>query len=134
MTNLILDQGATWVRIWTYQDSVGLPINLTGASAAFQARFGTAEGSLAFDLNTGAKGGVVLGGALGTITVTIADTLSSALGIVNAPQGACAEDQGEGTTRNSTGVLCVWAIELTIPGQVIRLDEGTLCITREVVR
>jgi len=134
MSNLILDQGATWVRIWTYQTALGVPIDLTGASAAFQVRRTNTEGVVVFDLDSISKGGVVLGGALGTITVTIPDAMSSALNLAGYQSDTCSENQGDGTTRTVTAFMCVWGIELTISGQVIRLDEGILGITREIVR
>ena len=70
MTNLILDQGATWRRGFTVYDNTGALVDLTGAVARFQARVGGPDGQLVVDLDSAAKGGLTLGGASGVLSAS----------------------------------------------------------------
>ncbi len=70
--------GATWTRVITWKDEDGNPVNLSGYTGGMQVRSG---GTVVVDLNT-SNGMMVLGGADGTITLTISasDTLLIAPG------------------------------------------------------
>ena len=136
MSNLILDQGTTWVRIWSYTNPDGTPIDLTGASAAFQIRLSNAAGTLLADLDSMIKGGVVIDGPAGSITVTVSSALSHGMVLVGAPQGSGSENQPPpACPRVAFGTLCVWGLELTMPDFTKPpFDEGNLVITPEIVR
>lgn len=136
MSNLILDQGATWARVWVYENPDGTPINLTGCVARFQIRYGSVNGSLAVDLDSDLKGGVVIEASTGKTTVTIPASMSSALALSGLTVGSTRELQSDGTYRQASGTLCVWGLEMTLSDDVtiVRLDEGALVITREIVR
>jgi len=69
----IIVQGAQWYRVFTY-DQNSLPVNLTGYTAALT--FSINNVTQPFLIATTSNGKIVLGGALGTITITLgqADT------------------------------------------------------------
>lgn len=135
MTDVILDQGATWRRRWTYANSNLTPIDISGASARFQARAGDAEGAVVFNLDSLAKGGITIVGASGAVDVVVSDAISSAIDFASLPHGSCFELQGDGTMRSANGGKCVYAVELVLPsGDVIPMDSGKLIVVREVVR
>jgi hypothetical protein len=74
--NIDCPQGATWDRTFTATIDAA-PINLTGYSAAMQVR-DAADGATALvSLTSGA--GITLGGAAGTIAVTISSTVTAAI-------------------------------------------------------
>jgi hypothetical protein len=75
--NITIEQGADYQRPFFILDENGDPVDLTGASAAMQisASFGYPP---ALTLTT-ANGGLVIGGATGTITPMITSTATSAL-------------------------------------------------------
>lgn len=75
---LCIQQNATFTRVFvwtaytTAQSTAGAvpqPVNLTGWSAAMQIRPFPGSSTVLYDV--GAEGGITLGGAAGTITVTI---------------------------------------------------------------
>ena len=135
MSELIIDQGATWKRRWLWVDPTAAPVDMTGLVATLQARYGGPDGAIALELDSASKGGIVVTGAEGYLDATVAATATSALVLSQRTQGTSAEKQSDGTTRRASGTFCVWALELaSVDGTVTRLDEGTLVITREVVR
>lgn len=78
-TDFIIYQGATFSRVITWTAD-GSPVNLTGYSARMQFRTDYADnsGTIALDLTT-SGGGIVLGGAAGTITVTATGAQTAAI-------------------------------------------------------
>ena len=66
--NIIIEQKATFQKRLTYRDKSKKPINLTGFGAAMQIR--DSAGVLIADLST-RNGKIILGGATGTIDITI---------------------------------------------------------------
>ncbi len=76
-TNLIIEQGATFDKTYTWQNSSGLPINLTGYTARMQAKLNYDTEAL-INLTT-ENGGIVLGGSLGTIQLIISASATSAI-------------------------------------------------------
>lgn len=69
--DIICDQGATFNRVLTWQDSNGDPINLTGYTAKMQIRPEASSSTTTLSLTT-ENSRISLGGAAGTITLTIA--------------------------------------------------------------
>lgn len=76
--DMVIDQGATLSRTVTWKDSAKTPINLTGYSARMQVRPETASTIVIIELTT-ANGRIALGGALGTVTMTVSAADTSAL-------------------------------------------------------
>ena len=70
--DLKIDQGATWSQVITITTDVAgtIPLNLTGYTAAMMLRSTYDVASPSVSL-TSPSGGLVLGGAAGTITATI---------------------------------------------------------------
>jgi hypothetical protein len=107
-----IEQGATFVRVVTCRDEAGTLLNLTGYSAAMQLR--EVPGSTPLISLTSPSGGIVLGGALGTITITLTATQTRAL-------------------ISHTAQLVHYDLELTSPsGVVTRLLEGLVEVRPEV--
>lgn len=75
--NFAIDAGADTSKIFAYRDSADAPINLTGFTARCQLR-PTLGASVALELTT-ANGKLSLGGASGTITLTLSNSDTSAL-------------------------------------------------------
>lgn len=81
--DLTVRQGETWSYVYTYRDSAGDLIDLTGYSArmAIKRAATDAETAQAY-LSTGADadgGTIALGGALGTVTLSMTATETSGL-------------------------------------------------------
>lgn len=68
--DLTIDQGETYELVVTYKDSDGELVNLAGYDAKMQIRDGS-DWSLVLDIEQPVGGGIVLGGAAGTVTATI---------------------------------------------------------------
>lgn len=109
-TNLIIDQGATWEITFTYKNSNGTPINLTGYTAALQLRTSYDASSASLSLSSGS--GIVLGGTAGTIAVTATATQTGAL----------------------TAGEYVYDLEVTASSKVTRLVQGRITVTPQVTR
>jgi hypothetical protein len=75
-----LYQGATFSEPVTLNDGSGNPINLTGCTAKLQARRDIADTDPVFALDS-TTGGIVLGGAAGTITLNLSAAATKALAI-----------------------------------------------------
>lgn len=109
--DFICDQGATFRRIITWQDSTGLPVNLTGYTARMQVRATIDSGSTLLSLTT-ENGGIDLGGTAGTVTLTATATQTAAV---------------------AAGCY-VYDIELVINSTVVRLVQGQFTVDAEVTR
>jgi hypothetical protein len=68
--DITADQGATYSVVITYKNTAGTPINLTGYTARMQLRASYTSTTAALSLTT-ENGRIVLGGALGTITLLV---------------------------------------------------------------
>lgn len=68
--NMIVDQGSTFTRSITYNDSAGNPINLTGYTAKMQVRETIDSATVVLELST-TNGRIALGGVAGTISLTV---------------------------------------------------------------
>lgn len=106
-----LDQGATWNNVLTWKVN-GAAVNLTGYSARMQARETVDATTTVFSWSS-AGGELVLGGAAGTITFAIADSVTATY-----PDGTF-----------------VYDLELESGGgETTRLLQGTFTIVPEVTR
>lgn len=109
--SFVMDQGATWDTQLTWKIA-GTPVDLGGYTARMQAR-STVDATTTVFSWTSAGGQIVLGGAAGTITLNIADSVTSTY--------------ADGTY--------VYDLEVESSGGVTtRLLEGTFTIVPEVTR
>jgi hypothetical protein len=109
--DLLIEQGATFSQVITYKDN-GVAVNLQGYTARMQVR-STLESATALIELTTANGRIALGGAAGTITLSISATDTAAL------------TAGRG----------VYDLELVSgSGIVTRLLQGVATISRNVTR
>jgi len=89
--NIIVDQGETFTRTFTWTDGTGALVNLTGGTSTFSVKkiypktFLTAAHADAAVISLTQASGITLGGAAGTITplVTAAAILAITPGIYN---------------------------------------------------
>lgn len=110
--DFVCDQGATFSRSLTWQDSTGSPINLTTYTARMQVRATVESAAAAISLTT-ENSRITLGGVAGTITLTISATDTAAL----------------------TAGEYVYDLELVAAsGTVTRLIQGCFTIDAEVTR
>ena len=109
--DILIEQGATYSQVVTYKES-GAAVNLTGYTARMQVRATLESASTLVELTT-ANSRIALGGAAGTITLTISATDTEAL------------TAGRG----------VYDLELVSgSGIVTRLLQGVATISRNVTR
>lgn len=109
--NISADQGTTYAATVTYNDSQGAPVSLVGASAAMKVR--KFAGSPDSRLTLGVGNGLTLGGALGTVTISI-----SAAALSTVPAGEY-----------------VYDLEVVLAsGSTVKLIGGTFTVNAEVTR
>jgi len=109
--DILIEQGATFSQVITYKDN-GVAVNLTGYTARMQVRSTLESATTVVELTT-ANGRIALGGAAGTITLTISATDTAGL------------TSGRG----------VYDLELVSgSGIVTRLLQGVATISRNVTR
>lgn len=107
-----IEQGATFFRRMVWRDSANVPVNLTNYTARMQVRASVTSTIVLLELAT-ANGGIVLGGALGTI-----DLKQTAI-------QTAVYDWKKG----------VYDLELvSLDGTVTRLMKGAVEVSREVTR
>lgn len=70
--NISICQGATYSQVFTYKDSAGSAVDLTGYSARLKAKNKRTDVTAIISLTSG--DGITLGGAAGTISLLISDT------------------------------------------------------------
>ena len=109
--DITIEQGATFQMNLTWKDSTGSPVNITGYSARMQVRENYESESTLVSL-TSSGGDIVLGGALGTIAITITASATQSLQLEEA----------------------VYDLELVSGATVTRLIQGRAIISREVTR
>ena len=109
--DLVCDQGTTFNRVFTWQDSAGAPINLGGYTARMQVRDTITAASTLLSLTT-ENGGISLGGTAGTVSVTATATQTAAV---------------------AAGCY-VYDIELVNGATVYRLVQGQFTVDAEVTR
>lgn len=109
---LTIYQGATFRRRLRWMDAARQPIDLTGCTARMQIREEVDATAVLLGLTT-ENARIALGGAAGTIDLTIAATDTAAL---TWPAG-------------------VWDLEIVHPGgAVTRLAQGSVVVSPEVTR
>lgn len=109
--DIVCDQGATFSRVFTWQDSTGLPVNLTGYTARMQVRDTIDAANILLTFTT-ENGGITLGAEAGTVTVT-----------------------ATAATTASIGIGCfVYDLELINGATVYRLLQGAFTVDGEVTR
>jgi len=74
--NFTLPQGSTWDDTWTLKVS-GSPYNLTGCTARLQFRKAFTSPDTVLSITQAS--GITLGGAAGTVTFNVADTVTAAI-------------------------------------------------------
>ena len=104
--NTIIDQGATWSLLVTYNDPNGDPINLTNATAAMQLRTSPLARTAELTLDTLPNGGIIINALDGELEITATATQTGAL----PPQ------------------KYTYDLEVYIGTQVIRLLQGTIIV------
>jgi len=110
--DMTIYQGASFDTTLTWKvGDPATPVNLTGYTARLQVRSSTDAATTALELTT-ANGGIVLGGAAGTIALAVSATATAAL---------------------SPGYY-VYDLELVNGATVTRLVEGRVTVSAEVTR
>lgn len=109
--DITADQGATYSQVFTWKDSNGDLVSLVGWTGRMQIRNGRPTESLVLELTT-SNGRMSLGGAAGTVTLTIS--------------ASDMEDISSG--------LYVYDLELVNGSTVERLVMGTFTVRGEVTR
>lgn len=110
--NFTIEQGTTHRMTFLWEDSNGVPINLTGYTARMQARKGYNASDVLFDAST-ANGMITLTPATGEVLIVLPESVTSTF---KWPQA-------------------LYDIELTSSdGTVTRLLQGSIDISREVTR
>ena len=105
-------QGTTFSQVFTWKDQNDALINLTGYTARMMART-SVDAASPFITLTNANGGIALGGAAGTITLSMSDADTSALALAK-------------------GVYDLEVVDTL--GKVTRLLQGNLFVSAEVTR
>jgi len=110
--NINIEQGATFTRTITWKDSAGAAINLTGYTARMQIRERVESATALVSLTS--SSGITLGGAAGTVVITITAALTDAL--PNMKKG-------------------VYDLELVSAGGIVtRLLQGEVVVSPQVTR
>ena len=111
--NIVADQGATLSRTITWKTSAKVAINVTGYTARMHVR-ATVDASTTLLVLTTENTCITLGGAAGTVTMTVPASV----------------------TANLTPGIHVYDLELIAPvsGVVSRLVQGNFVVRPEVTR
>jgi hypothetical protein len=109
--DIVAEQGATLDRVITWRNSAGALINLTSYTARMQVRSDYQSSTVVLNLTT-ENGGITLGGALGTITLTASATAMAAI---------------------ASGTY-VYDLEMVLGSVVTRLVQGSFAVNVEVTR
>ena len=109
--NIIAEQGATLSRTITWRDTNSQPINLTNYTARMQVRNDYDSPTAVLTLTT-ENGGITLGGAQGTVIMTVS---ASAMALI------------------ASGSY-VYDLELVLSDVVTRLIQGSFAVNAEVTR
>jgi hypothetical protein len=110
--DITIYQGATFGRVLTWKDENETAVDLTGYTARLHMREGY-DAEAPFLTLTTENGGIALGGAAGTITLSISAAATAAL----------------------TAESGVYDVELITSGGVVtRLLQGSVLVSKEVTR
>ncbi len=102
--DLLINQGADFVQIFTYKASNGTPINLSGYTARMMIKNSPEDDTALVTLTT-ENGRIALGGALGTITLSLTNAVTAALDFTNALYDLEIVSGGGFVTRLVTGAV-----------------------------
>ncbi|OZI17919.1 hypothetical protein [Bordetella genomosp. 7] len=109
--DLHIDQGATFRLLFTWKDSEGEPVDLSGCEARMQMRYIHPD-DLVLSLSTG-DGDIVLGGTAGTVELKLEPERTAPL----------------------TQLTGAYDLEIVYQGgDIVRLLQGRWFISREVTR
>lgn len=107
-----IDQGATLGKVFTIKNSDGTLFNLAGYAAVFEAKTTYSDESPIISLTT-ENGGIVLGGADGTVTLVMSADDTAALDFNQA----------------------IYNLDLISPDNTVwRILRGTLCLIPGVIK
>ena len=110
--HIVIEQGTTFNPVFTYKDSLGAVIDLTGYTARMQIRLKKTSTAFIHEITT-AGSGITLGGVLGTITLLITDVETAAF----------------------TFTTGVYDLEIISAGGIVtRLLEGTASLSKEATK
>lgn len=109
---LVIEQGASFSYVITWQDDAGVAIDLTGYTARAQGRDSYSASAKIYDLTT-ENGGLSINGAAGEVTMTLTAAATAAMTF----------SKGRHDLEVVSG-----------GGMVYRLIEGPLRLSREVTR
>lgn len=129
--DLMINQGETWQHVFTYRDSAGAAIDLTGFSARMAIRDrigGTLEAYLSTVSGEQDGGSITLGGVQGTVTLDmtaaqtkrLTDNLASASVLIDPDN------------RGKPEVELVYDLEIQSGATVTRILAGRVLVSREV--
>jgi len=122
---ILIEQGADWRLEFVWKNGAGNPHNLDGWNARMQIRDGYASKTKIIDINT-ETGGIVLGGAYGTVELLISAEVTQAVAI--NPTKFVWQD-------GKQGQLFAYDLELIDPqGMVKRLMQGAVFFVPEVTK
>lgn len=128
--DLAIYRGDTWTNTLTWKVGTSL-VDLTGYTAKMEIR--PAPGTTVIqELNSvpaAGKGDITLGGAEGTILLSLSATLTAALDFSTAPSGEL-EVGGE----TVSGRIASYDLQLTKAGVVTTLVAGKVCLIEDVTR
>jgi hypothetical protein len=113
--NFTIEQGATFLREFTWKDSSGSAINVTGGSASMEIRYGDYNGTVAITLSSpaGTGSGITIGTTDGKIILSMSAATTSVL------------------TSSSKGVYDMF---ITLGTKTDKFLEGTVTIKPRVTR
>jgi hypothetical protein len=118
--NLVAEQGSSYNKTLTVRDTTDALMDLTGYTARMHVRERYSAEAKLIDLTT-ENGGISLGGALGTISLSISAASLAEIAVPDQP----------GTPPSRA---CVYDLELVFGAAVTRLLQGKFTIYREVTR
>jgi hypothetical protein len=111
--NFTIDQGAEYTTTIVYKDPQGVPIDLTGYSAAMQLREQSSSPNPApLTLTSGVGGGIVITPLAGQLDITITTAQATAL----------------------EARFYVYDLELTLSGVVSRIIQGQITVSAQVTQ
>ncbi len=108
--DIVIEQGATFIKELTWKNGAGTPVDLTGRTARMQLRR-TVDSAEVVHTMTTENGGITLGGAAGTVTMSIPATTTA--------------------TFTHDGV---YDLEIVNGSSVDRLVQGGYSVSKEVTR
>jgi hypothetical protein len=98
LLNITIEQGATFNPVFTWKDELGNPIDLSGFSGRMHIRGEIEDVAPLLEITT-ANTYMVLGGALGTITLNVPASITAALDFDTAVYDLELESSGGDVTR-----------------------------------